>query len=78
MSMDEDVPEPNWTIVPPGSPLVGLLAPLQLAAFDHAPPGGPIHVCVAPSAGPAPKSVRAQTTAIEITQRRVGVMACLS
>src|ERR1700683_214376 len=73
--MVEVVFAPNWTIVPPASPLVGLLPPLQLAALDQTPLVGPIHVCVAPSAGAAPRSASAKRTAIEIPQRQFRIIS---
>jgi hypothetical protein len=39
--MFDDVLEPNWTMVPPGSPVAGT-PPLQFAGFDQAPPEGPV------------------------------------
>src|SRR4051812_40013090 len=41
---------PNTTVLPPFSLLVGL-PPFQLALLDQSPFAGPIHVCVAGSAG---------------------------
>ena len=68
-----DVEPLNWTIVPPGSPVVG--RPLvQFAALDQSPPlAGPCHTCVAASAGEAPSAMNTPATArhlgIDVAQR---------
>src|SRR5215469_1517322 len=73
ISMVEVVVEPNCTTVPPTSPLVGLLPPLQFAELDQSPPDGPIHVCVAAPAGDANSRESAVISPEKSAARRIDI-----
>ncbi len=76
MFIDDVVLALNWTIVPPGSPVIGT-PPFQLPEADHRPFAPPVQIWVAPSAGAAPISANAKTVATEQAVPRIVLMRSL-